>query len=136
MRRGIVDFLKRVADAHIVNRVVHIGDLVEWSSISYHERSLSIADAILDAGSIPVVPHLTLLWRLISPKPYQRWLEYDQHLLARCDVVLRVPGDSQGATRETEFAEEFDIPVGRPARALAVPAPVGDLVPDGRRSGR
>jgi len=38
MRQGYVDFLNRVADAHGVNRVVHIGDLVEWASISFHEK--------------------------------------------------------------------------------------------------
>src|SRR5262245_23979197 len=74
---------------------------------------VKIADALLDAGFIPVVPHLTLLWHLISPKPYAHWLAYDQHLLARCDAVLRVPGHSVGATRETELAESLGIPVIR-----------------------
>lgn len=38
MRKGYVDFLKRTADAYAVTRVVHIGDLVDWASISYHEK--------------------------------------------------------------------------------------------------
>ena len=38
MRTGYVDFLKRVADRYAVTRVVHIGDLVDWASISYHEK--------------------------------------------------------------------------------------------------
>lgn len=41
MRRGYIDFLKRVADQYSCNRVVHIGDLVDWHSISYHERHTS-----------------------------------------------------------------------------------------------
>lgn len=45
MRRGYVDFLKRVADAYSVNRVVHIGDVVDWSSISYHEKSPGLNNA-------------------------------------------------------------------------------------------
>ena len=45
MRRGYVDFLKRVADTHGVNRVVHIGDLVDWASISYHEKSPGLSNA-------------------------------------------------------------------------------------------
>ncbi|MEX0718036.1 MAG: metallophosphoesterase [Planctomycetaceae bacterium] len=45
MRRGYVDFLKRVADAYSITRVVHIGDLVDWSSISYHEKSPSLSNA-------------------------------------------------------------------------------------------
>lgn len=42
MRRGYVDFLKRVADEHQPGRIVHIGDLVDWHSISYHETNLSL----------------------------------------------------------------------------------------------
>mgnify|MGYP001827774254 CR=1 FL=1 len=45
MRRGYVDFLKRVADTHSVNRVVHMGDLVDWASISYHEKSPGLSNA-------------------------------------------------------------------------------------------
>lgn len=45
MRRGYIDFLKRVADRHSVDRVVHIGDLVDWASISYHEKSPGMNNA-------------------------------------------------------------------------------------------
>lgn len=45
MRRGYVKFLQRTADRYGVNRVVHIGDLVDWASISYHEKSPSLSSA-------------------------------------------------------------------------------------------
>jgi hypothetical protein len=45
MRRGYVDFLKRVAEAHDVDRAVHIGDLVDWASISFHEKSPALHNA-------------------------------------------------------------------------------------------
>jgi metallophosphoesterase superfamily enzyme len=45
MRAGYVDFLKRIADLHAVNRVVHIGDLVDWASISFHEKSPALHNA-------------------------------------------------------------------------------------------
>lgn len=38
MRRGYVSFLKSVADEYQPDRVVHIGDLVDWGTISYHEK--------------------------------------------------------------------------------------------------
>lgn len=75
---------------------------------------IRIADALLAAGYTPLIPHLTLAWQLVSPKPYETWLEYDRELLARCDAVLRVPGYSVGATRETHFAERMNLPVIRP----------------------
>lgn len=45
MRRGYIDFLKRVADTYTINRVVHIGDLVDWASISFHEKSPGLSNA-------------------------------------------------------------------------------------------
>lgn len=45
MRSGYVDFLQRVADSHSVTRVVHIGDLVDWASISFHEKSPGLSNA-------------------------------------------------------------------------------------------
>jgi predicted phosphodiesterase len=45
MRRGYVEFLKRVAENYGVNRIVHIGDLVDWASISYHEKSPGLSNA-------------------------------------------------------------------------------------------
>lgn len=72
---------------------------------------IRIADGLLHAGFTPFIPHLSLAWQLVSPKPYDTWLSYDRHLLARCDLLLRVPGHSEGATQECEFAEELGIPV-------------------------
>lgn len=87
-------------------------------------RMLRIADALLDAGFTPLIPHLSLAWHLVSPKPYETWLEYDRQLLAHCDAVLRVPGESFGATRETQLAEALGIFVieprsGAPAACVA-----------------
>lgn len=45
MRKGYVEFLQRVADTHACNRVVCIGDLVDWASISFHEKSPSLSNA-------------------------------------------------------------------------------------------
>jgi nucleoside 2-deoxyribosyltransferase len=80
-------------------------------------RIVRIADRLLEAGFVPVLPHLSLAWQLISPKPYQTWLEYDRQILARCDAVLRVPGYSQGAAAETRHAIDHGIPVIHPRSA-------------------
>lgn len=45
IRKGYIEFLQRIADAHGVDRVVHIGDLVDWASISYHEKHPSLVNA-------------------------------------------------------------------------------------------
>jgi len=69
-------------------------------------------DAIVDEGVVtPIAPHLTLLWHLVKPRPLDFWYAYDLATLARCDAVLRLPGESTGADREVEFAKSRSIPV-------------------------
>lgn len=45
MRRGFVTFLQKVADRYQPDRIVHIGDLADWSAISYHEKNPSLSSA-------------------------------------------------------------------------------------------
>ena len=46
MRSGYVDFLKRVADTYAIDRVVHIGDLVDLAAISFHEKQAGLRNAV------------------------------------------------------------------------------------------
>jgi predicted phosphodiesterase len=38
MRRGYVDFCQRIRDRYSCDRVVFIGDVVDWAAISFHEK--------------------------------------------------------------------------------------------------
>ena len=46
MKRGYVRFLQNTFDSWGVDRIVHIGDLVDWNSISYHEKHPSNSNAV------------------------------------------------------------------------------------------
>ena len=74
-------------------------------------RMIRIADALLDLGVVPIVPHLTMFWHLLCPRPYGDWLEYDLRILARCDAMLRVPGESAGGEQETDEADRLGLTV-------------------------
>lgn len=63
------------------------------------------------AGFIPIVPHLSVLWQMIAPVPYEEWIAIDLAVLTRCDVLLRLHGHSPGAEREVAHAELNGIPV-------------------------
>lgn len=71
-------------------------------------------DQIAEEGIVtPIAPHLTLLWHLVRPRTIDFWYAYDLATVARCDALLRLPGDSTGADNEVNFAEERGIPVFR-----------------------
>lgn len=55
------------------------------------------------------IPHLSLLWHIVSPAPIERWYERDHAVLARCDALYRMEGESLGADMEVEFARERGI---------------------------
>jgi hypothetical protein len=75
-------------------------------------EAIRVASELVDEGLVtPFVPHLTLLWHLVDPHPLDFWYEYDVATLARCDAVLRLPGDSTGADKETAYAETKGLPV-------------------------
>ncbi len=72
---------------------------------------IEVADKLVDAGYMVYVPHLTHFWHIISPKPWEFWIELDSYILPYCTVVLRLAGDSEGADREVEQAKVYHIPV-------------------------
>ena len=74
-------------------------------------RACFAGDEILIMGHTPLIPHLSHLWHLVSPKPWETWLEIDLALLERCDAILRLDGESKGADREVAIAGYFGIPV-------------------------
>ena len=68
-------------------------------------------DQLLRAGLTPILPQLSWQWDFISPKTWEEWIAYDLPLLSRCDVLLRLPGESKGADMEVEEAKRLGIPV-------------------------
>jgi len=75
-------------------------------------RAIDVADLLLNERVvIPHVPHLTHLWNERRPRQLQDWYDYDLVILARCDALLRLDGESKGADDEVQFAQEHHIPV-------------------------
>jgi hypothetical protein len=74
--------------------------------------TITVATAVMeDTGYVPVVPHLTMLWHTVTPRPYEWWLVLDQYHLSRCDAILRLPGASSGADAEVELARAWGLDV-------------------------
>jgi hypothetical protein len=66
---------------------------------------------VRELGYVPFVPHLNLLWHFHRPHGSEYWLNYDLEWLAKCDVLLRLPGASVGADLEVEWCIKHRMPV-------------------------
>ncbi len=67
------------------------------------QAAVDVGNLLWDAGLFPYIPHLTHLWHLITPKPYEIWLQIDLQGLMKCDAMFRMPGESSGADKEAGF---------------------------------
>ncbi len=74
-------------------------------------KAIEVADSFVSLGFIPIIPHLTLMWHLVTIRPPQFWYDYTAELLKRCDLVYRMPGKSKGGDEEVALAKELGIPV-------------------------
>lgn len=79
--------------------------------VNTHE-TIKVATLLVEDGRVtPIVPHLSLLWHLVTPRPIEFWYAYDLEVIARCDFVLRLAGISTGADAEVKEAERLGIAV-------------------------
>lgn len=77
-----------------------------------HHTVRAYADRLLhDKIVVPFLPQLMITWNLVTPHPYEEWLEYDRQVLEHMHAVLRIPGESPGADREVVWARELGLPV-------------------------
>lgn len=73
-------------------------------------RAIFVADQLVEAGFAVIVPHLTMLWHMVSPQDPDTWYARDLDVLEHCDLLVRFPGKSKGADQEAKFAQAHDIP--------------------------
>ena len=74
-------------------------------------KAIQVAEELVERGFMPLIPHLLLLWHIVSPHKEDFWYECGRELLRRCDGLLRIEGESKGADWEVELAKEWGIPV-------------------------
>lgn len=90
---------------------VYVAGPISRDPIGGARIAIQAAAALADAGLAPYVPQLCVLWELVSPRAYADWMGIGFAWLRKCDVVLRLPGESKGADLEVAEAERLGIPV-------------------------
>lgn len=67
-------------------------------------KAIEAGERLIALGFVPFIPHVTLLWHLVSPHDIDFWYNYDNEWIKKCDALLRLPGDSKGADAEVNLA--------------------------------
>jgi len=100
--------------------LVYLAGPYSWPDpVANTHNTIRLATRLYETGLVvPMVPHLTLLWQLIAPRPIDYWYDYDNEILQRCDAVLVLPGPSSGAEKESARAHELGLPVFESEEAL------------------
>ena len=75
-------------------------------------RAILVAESLCASGVVtPFIPHLSLMWHMVAPHDVDFWYDLDISYLSRCDMLLRMPGESPGADDEVAYANTIGIPV-------------------------
>lgn len=85
-----------------------------WQNV---RNAVEMGDRIVRRGMCPIIPHLSVLWAMISPQAVElshaEWLKLCFAQIRRCDALVWLPGDSPGTAAEVVFARELGKPTSQ-----------------------
>ena len=77
--------------------------------------AIQVAEKVRQQGHYPFIPHLTAFWHMFClddrAVSYEKWMEYDFAWINKCDVMVRIPGESSGSDREVKYFQDLGRPV-------------------------
>lgn len=92
-------------------KVYIAGPYSKGDTVQNIRKATEAGDRVFGLGHIPFIPHLNYVWHMLFPKPHADWMRWDLEWLRECDVLIRLPGESEGAEQEVEYAQTHGIPV-------------------------
>lgn len=87
------------------------GPYTQGDPVLNTRKALQLGERVYEMGGVPIVPHLSHLWHLVAPKPYDFWMNLDLDYLDHCYALYRIEGDSPGADKEVAKMKEMGRPV-------------------------
>lgn len=74
-------------------------------------NAYAAASDLMALGFAPITPHASIDWPFSDRPPHGTWIMIDKAIVSKCDVLVRLPGDSVGADEEVAHARRRGIPV-------------------------
>lgn len=83
---------------------------------------MTVWDVLFELGCVPIAPLWSHFQHVHSPRKYEDWVAYDNEIITRCDVLLRLAateriGDSLYVQQESPGADAevaLAISLGKP----------------------
>lgn len=105
-------------------RVFIAGPMRKGDCLGNMCQALAAFAELTAAGYAPMCPHFSFFVDGLYRFSHSEWLEIDLPWVAASNAVLRLPGESIGADRETELAQTMGIPVCTSIEAIKFHLPV------------
>lgn len=74
-------------------------------------RATDVARQLSAEGIDAYLPQLSVLREMVDPQPYEHWINHGLNMVARCDGLYRLSGESPGADLEVKRAAELSLPI-------------------------
>ena len=95
--------------------VIYVAGYYSASPAHGLANAMKAFQPLVDAGWVPLVPHVSFLTDALAPNTPSFWYAYDLALLMRCDAMYVCPdaltAASTGVNEEIRFAMKYDIPI-------------------------
>lgn len=98
--------------------LVYIAGPISSDPHNNTHTGMKMWDLLHRKGMAPIAPHWSGLQQMAFPLPYDTWILHDFQIIARCDALLRLPGESKGADLEVQHARNMGVPVFFSLKAL------------------
>ncbi|HNE37355.1 MAG TPA: DUF4406 domain-containing protein [Microthrixaceae bacterium] len=112
--------------------LVYVAGPISGDPFGCVRQGVEAFDVLRGVGCTPILPQLSVLAEMVQHRPYEEWMAYDFEVIARCDALVRLPGESEGADREVRHARELGVRVylfDRPCDMRALSRQVEALAP-------
>lgn len=88
-----------------MSKVVYIASpYTKGSKENNVKKQIEAADLLRSYGFLPFWPLHSHYWHIECPHDWQYWMDMDMEWVDRCDILLRLPGKSNGADIEVARA--------------------------------
>ena len=102
-------------------RVYIAGPYTNGDVAANGRKAIDAADSIVSLGHEVFLPHLSHFWHLIHPHEWRFWIQRDLAWLKFCDVLLRLPGESEGGELEEAEARKLGLRICHDIIELKIP---------------